>query len=262
MGSEFRGAGARPGCVGGGLGGAVLERRAPTQTTPRNPLPQENAQPSHRRGPAARAPSAGSPCRLSSTRRGRPRAGGHALLSAVPKAGGLLRSRKRGQAQGVHALPPRLPAAFLLAALAEVARPADSPSPASPTPGSWLPAALTWARARAGGGGVPAAHRAAGRRSGARSRRPQLPGAETEAEGGASPAAGGARGQGARGGRHRPPQTRAGQGAAETAGHPGPRPGGTPPGPPVTSATARRPIRSLLRAPRPGIGRHSEGAGV
>lgn len=60
--------------------------------------------------------TAGSPCRLSSTRRDRPRAGGHALLSAVPKAGGLLRSRKRGQAQGVPALPP---------------------PPGSPPPSSW-----------------------------------------------------------------------------------------------------------------------------
>lgn len=70
------------------------------------------------------------------------------------------------------------------------------------------------------------------------------------------------RGRGARGGRPRPLQTRAGQGAAETAGHPGPRPDGTPPGPPVTLATTRRPIRCLPRASRPAIGRHREGAGV
>lgn len=101
----------------------------------------------------------------------------------------------------MHALPPRLPAAFLLASLAEAAPPCGPPttSRVADPRGSRLPAALTWARARAGGGGVPAAHRAAGRRSGARSRRPQLPGAETEAEGGASRAAGSR--QGGAGGR-------------------------------------------------------------
>lgn len=172
----------------------------------------------------------------------------------------------------LHALPPRVPTPFLPSAspffsLAEAASPADLPTrPASASPCPWPPVALTSARARAGGGGVPAAHRAASRGRGAASWRPHVLGAVTEAEGGAPSAGGPRRARGARGhagaapsrrrwARARARRAEAGQGGNRRAplaptqlldpagAHPSPR------------QPRLRPIRSLLWAPRPSIGR-------
>lgn len=232
-------------------------------------LPQEHArlpaagEPRGQSSPRSPAPS---PRRLSASRCDRPRAGEMPRFRSFQKPANCFCPQNAGRGRGAARPPsPGSRAPLSRRRRAGLARSADLPAePASPSPRPRPPAALTSARARAGGGGVPAAHRAAAGGSGAPSRRPQVLRAETQAEGGA-PRAGGPRG-GARG---PPPPTADGRGPGR--GRPGRKPPGTPTprgarGPrlarPSPRQPRRRPIRSLLRAPRPGIGGRSEGAGI
>ena len=190
--------------------------------------------------PAARtprAPSAGSLCRLASSRRDRLPHRGKCPAFGLSKTGRSAPVPKMGTGRG-GCTPslPEVPASFLLAASllaspAEAARPAELPTaPESPAPQPQPPAALTLARARAGGGRVPAAHRAAVRGSRARKLAAADPGGVDGGGGRRAPSgrpAGNALGGGARGDRPLQLPTGANLGAAGLGG-PGRKPPGNP----------------------------------
>lgn len=195
------------------------------------------------------SPAAGSPRRVPSSRRDRPPPGGHALLSKCPSLENGDKERR------LHVLPPRLPDPWPPLSWPFWPRRTAPPAPGSRAPRPPRPAAVTSTRARAGGGGVPAAHRAAGRGAGAGSWRSPVLGAETEAEGGAPRVGGprGACGAGGRAGAAPPSADRCGPGrepagalnpsaaAGPRLAHPSPR------------QPRRRPIRTSCGLPVPAL---------
>lgn len=180
---------------------------------------------------------------------------GGEMLTVCPKPDDRLRPEIDG-VRGLHASPaPGSPRPSFSPPLSwplpqrRSALQSSPPPPESRSPHPQLPAALTLARARAGGGGVPAAHRAAGRGSPARELAAAAdPGGGDEGGGRRAPSRRPAGGLTVRVVSQGPPplgypgaqpgHCRAWAAGAETAGrHPAPAaPGsGTPPDPPVTS---------------------------